>query len=62
MPDASLAGRRVKDVIHEMITEQPGISIDKIALDMGIQKGLVMTLCNELVRDGLLTKEDSEVN
>ncbi len=62
MPDASHAGRLVKDVIHEMITEQPGISVDTIAKKLGIQKGLVMTLCNELVRDGLLTKEDSEVN
>ncbi len=62
MPDASHAGRMVKDVIHEMITEQPGISVDKIALDLDIQKGLVMTICNDLVRDGLLTKEDSEVN
>jgi len=62
MPDASHAGRQVKEVIHEMITDRPGISIDEIAKRLDTNKGLVQTLCNELVRDGLLTKVDSEVN
>ena len=62
MPDASHAGRMVKDVILEMIRESPGISQEDIADMLDIGPGLVMTLCNELVRDGLLSKADSEVN
>ena len=62
MPDASHAGRMAKDVILEMIRESPGISQEDIADRLDIGPGLVMTLCNELVRDGLLSKADSEVN
>lgn len=62
MPDASHAGRMVKDVILEMIQEREGISTAEIAEALDITPGLVQQLINELVADGSITKTDSEVN
>lgn len=62
MPDASHAGRMVKDVILEMIQEREGISTAEIAEALDITPGLAQQLINELVADGSIGKADSEVN
>lgn len=56
MIDPSLAGRLVKDVVLEMMSEHEGISDEEIAEKLGISRGLVLTICNELIRDGHVSK------
>lgn len=58
MPDASLAGRRVKDVVLEMIVENEGMTVKAIAEKLDIGRGLVLQLCETLVSEGRLRKED----
>lgn len=62
MPDESHAGRMVRDVVLEIVKDSDGVTVQEIAEILETPAGVILTICNELVRDGyVILTEDGDL-